>query len=110
MPGLQGGPGLQPSSPEVTGPLPPGPRGLVISQLILQGIVRQETTNKMLAVVTNYTKRAYFLRENDAVYNGVVSRITPDAVYFKENHLDQSGRVSSVEVIKRLPSAPGEGR
>jgi hypothetical protein len=92
------------------GPLPPGLRGLVIAQLILEGVVRLDTTNKMIAVVTNNTKRAYFLRENDAVYNGVVSKIAPDAVYFKENHFDPSGRVSSVEVVKRLPSAPGEGR
>jgi hypothetical protein len=90
--------------------LPPGNRGLIISQLKLQGVVHEEASNKMLAVVTNDTKRAYFLTENDAVYNGVVSKITPDAVYFKENVLDQNGRVSAREVIKRLGSAPGEGR
>jgi hypothetical protein len=96
--------------PGPTGPLPPGNRGLIISQLRLEGVVHQEASNKMLAVVTNETKRAYFLTENDAVYNGVVSKITPDAVYFKENVLDQNGRVSAREVIKRLGSAPGEGR
>ena len=64
----------------------------------------------MIAVVTNYTKRAYFLRENDTVYNGVVSKITPDAVYFKENTLDSNGRVGAHEVVMRLGSAPGEGR
>lgn len=92
------------------GPLPPGTRGLLISQLLLEGIVRLDSTNKMIAVVTNNTKRAYFLRENDTVYDGVVSKITPDAVYFKENHLDPRGRVTSMEVVKRLGSAPGEGR
>src|ERR1019366_2427604 len=92
------------------GPLPPGNRGLVISQLKLTGVVHQEASNKMLAVVTNDTKRAYFLTENDAVYNGVVSKITPDSVYFKENVLDQNARVSAREVIKRLGSAPGDGR
>jgi hypothetical protein len=100
----------QPGAGEATGPLPPGIRGLVISQLVLGGIVRQDATNKMIAVVTNYTKRAYFLRDNDAVYNGVVSKITPDAVYFKENVLDMNGRVNSREVVKRLGPAPGEGR
>lgn len=94
----------------ITGPLPPGIRGLVIGQLKLEGIVRMDTSNKMIAVVTNYTKRAYFLRENEALYNGVVSRITPDAVYFRENVLDQFGRVSTREVLRRLSSAPGEGR
>ena len=72
--------------------------------------MRQESTNNMIAVVTNYTKRAYFLRENDTVYNGVVSKITPDAVYFKENTLDSNGRVGTHEVVMKLGSAPGEGR
>jgi hypothetical protein len=94
----------------VSGVLPPGIRGLVISELRLEGIVRQAPANTMIAVVTNYTKRAYFLRVNDTVYNGVVSKITPEAVYFKENTLDSSGRVATHEVELKLGSAPGEGR
>ena len=92
------------------GPLPAGKRGLIISQLRVEGIVRENTTNKMIAVVNNQRNYAQFLGENDEVYNGVVSRITPDAVYFKENVLDQDGRVSTREVVKKLGSAPGEGR
>ena len=93
-----------------TGIMPPGPRGLVIAQLRLEGVVREQTANKMIAVVTNDTKRAYFLSENESVYNGVVSKITPDAVYFTENVLDAEGRVTSREVVKRLGPASGEGR
>jgi len=93
-----------------SGPLPQGVRGLLISQLRLEGVVREQTSNKMIAVVTNDTKRAYFLYENESVYNGVVSKITPDSVYFKENVLDRSGRVTTREVVRRLGAAPGEGR
>ncbi|MBZ5564071.1 MAG: hypothetical protein LAP13_16825 [Acidobacteriia bacterium] len=100
----------RPGEEGITGPLPPGNRGLVVGQLTLKGIVREDTSNTMIAVVTNYTRRAYFLRVNDALYNGVVSRITPDAIYFKENTLDANGRVTSHEVVKRLGPAPGEGR
>jgi len=91
-------------------PLQAGTRGLVISGLRLEGIVRQQTADGMIAVVTNYTKRAYFLRISDAVYNGVVSKITPEAIYFKENSLDSRGRVVSREVEVKMGSAPGEGR
>jgi hypothetical protein len=90
--------------------LPPGVRGLLISQLKLEGVVREQAANKMIAVVTNETKRAYFLTENESVYNGTVTRITPDAVYFKENLMDANGQVRTEEVVKRLGSAPGEGR
>jgi hypothetical protein len=90
--------------------MPAGLRGLVISELRLEGVVRQKAANTMIAVVTNYTKRAYFLRVSDTVYNGVVSKITPEAVYFKENTLDSLGREATQEVEIKLGSAPGEGR
>jgi hypothetical protein len=92
------------------GALPPGVRGLLIAQLRLEGVVREQADNKMIAVVTNETRRAYFLTENEAVYNGVVSKITPDAVYFKENVLDANGRLTTHEVMKRLSPGSGEGR
>ena len=90
--------------------LPAGTRGLLISGLRLEGVVRQQPADEMIAVVTNDTKRAYFLRVNDTVYNGVVSKITPVAVYFKENTLDSQGRVVPREVEIKLGSALGEGR
>jgi hypothetical protein len=87
-----------------------GKRCLRISQLRLEGIVRLDTTNVMIAVVDTNANRAYFLRENDAVYNGVVSKITPDTVYFRENVKDPSGQVTVREVVKKLSQGPGEGR
>jgi len=87
-----------------------GKRCLRVSQLRLEGIVRLDTTNTMIAVVDTNANRAYFLRENDAVYNGVVSKITPDSVYFQENVKDLSGRVIVREVVKKLSQGPGEGR
>ncbi len=93
-----------------TGPLPPGKRGLIISQLKLEGIVREDRNGKMIAVVTNYTNRAYFLEANDQLYDGTVAKITPRAVFFKQNHLDVNGRLTTVEVVKSLGPAAGEGR
>jgi hypothetical protein len=93
-----------------TGPLPPGKRGLIIGQLKLEGIVREDQGGKMIAVVTNYTNRAYFLEVNDQLYDGTVEKITSRAVYFKQNHLDANGRLTTVEVVKSLGPAAGEGR
>ena len=95
---------------EGAGPLPPGKRGLIISQLRLEGVVRQTGGRPTIAVVTNSTNRAYFLRESDEVYNGVVSKITPDSIYFTENVRTPGGPMTSREVIKRLGSGPGENR
>ena len=81
--------------------LPAGQRGLVIGQLQLQGIVRS-VDGTWIAVVDNKTRRAYFLRENDAVYNGMVSKIAPDSVTFLENTTDLFGKKVAREVVTRL--------
>jgi len=92
---------------EMTGPLPTGKRGLLINRVRVEGIVRLDTSNILIAVVDTNANRAYFLRENDQLYDGVVSKITPDSVSFKQNVLDTSGRVSVREVVKRLGQGPG---
>jgi hypothetical protein len=92
---------------EVTGPLPTGKRGLLVNRVRLEGIVRLDTTNTLIAVVDTNANRAYFLRENDQLYDGVVSKITPDSVSFKQNVLEPNGRVSVREVVKRLGQGPG---
>ncbi len=80
-----------------------GKRCLMISEMVLRGIVR--TQSGMIAVVSNAANRAYFLKENDPVFNGSVVKITGDSVIFKENMVDNLGRESSREVVKRV-SAP----
>jgi hypothetical protein len=92
-----------------TGPLPPGSRGLIIGQLKLEGIVRVgKEPPKMIAVLANPANRAFFLHENDPLYNGVITKITPDSVYFREDVHDAEGKTSSHEVIKKMGPASGE--
>ena len=94
---------------QASGMLPKGKRGLVISQLTLEGIVNQKASNSNIAVVKSPVSRAaFFLRENDEVYNGVVSKITPDSIYFTENARDLTGQMISRQVVKKLGSGPGE--
>ena len=87
---------------------PPGSRGLLIAQLRLKGVVRDSATHKMIAVVTNRSNRAYFLREGEAVYDGMVAKITSEAVYFKENVFDARHEVHPREIVKTLNPATGE--
>ncbi len=76
---------------------------LVIDQIDLKGVVK--TVNGMIAMVENPAKKAYFLRENDPVFNGYVVKITGDSVIFKENTTDNQGRTQTRDVVKRI-SAP----
>ena len=47
-----------------------GKRCLAIDQINLKGVVKSDTG--MIAVVVNSVNKAYFLRENDPVFNGYV--------------------------------------
>ena len=89
--------------------LPPGKAGLVIGQLSVVGIVM--TPNDSVAVVSMPGRnRAYFLRERDELYDGYVSRITPDNVVFREKSKDAYGRAFEKEVVKQLTAGSGAKR
>jgi hypothetical protein len=77
-----------------------GKKCLVIGQIVLKGIVK--SGNGMLALVENQYRKAYFLRENDPVFNGQVVKITADSVVFRETVVDRVGRESAREVVKKV--------
>jgi hypothetical protein len=77
-----------------------GKRCLMVDQIQLKGIVK--SPNGYIAVVENAAKRAYFLRENDPVFNGSVVRITGDSVIFREQTVDKLGKQSMREVTKKV--------
>ena len=77
-----------------------GKKCLEIGQINLRGVVKSEAG--FIAVVTNSLNKAYFLRENDPVFNGYVVRITGDAVVFQETVQDKLGKPLTREVTKRI--------
>lgn len=79
-----------------------GKRCLFIPELELKGIAK-EPDGQMMAVVVSNTHRAYFLRENDQVFNGSVQKITSDSVVFREFSTDHLGRETAHEVVKKIP-------
>ncbi len=99
----------QPDQSPFMGPLPAGKRGLVIGRLRLDGVVSEGNGKQMIAVVTNQTHRAYFLRPHDEVYNGVVEKITADSIQFREKRPDSNGRFQTAEVVLKL-ARTGEGK
>lgn len=85
--------------------LPPGKRGLVVAQLVVEGIVIGATGN--IAVVTMPGRdRAFFLRVGDQLYDGQVTRISGDRVVFREKTRNLFGRRIERDVIKELTIVP----
>jgi hypothetical protein len=77
-----------------------GKRCLAIDQIALKGIIRSEAG--MIAVVTNALDKAYFLRENDPVFNGYVVKITGDSIVFRESFQDRLGKSSTRDIVKKI--------
>jgi Tfp pilus assembly protein PilP len=77
-----------------------GKKCLDIEQIALHGVVKSD--NGMIAVVTNSLNKAYFLRENDPVFNGYVVKITVDSIVFKETFQDRLGKPFTKDVVKRI--------
>jgi len=77
-----------------------GKKCLEIGQINLRGVVKSESG--FIAVVTNTLNKAYFLHENDPVFNGYVVRITGDSVVFEETVQDKLGKPFTREVVKRI--------
>jgi hypothetical protein len=77
-----------------------GKRCLAIDQINLKGVVKADAG--MIAVVVNTMNKAYFLRENDPVFNGYVVKITGDSIIFKETVQDKLGKPFTREVTKKI--------
>jgi hypothetical protein len=77
-----------------------GKKCLIIDQVMLKGIVRSQVGP--IAVVTSSSNKTYFLRENDPVYNGVVVKINPDSIVFRETVTDRLGKSIQREVVKKV--------
>ncbi len=80
-----------------------GKRCLAIDQINLRGVVKADSG--MIAVVVNSLKKAYFLRENDPVFNGFVVKITGDSIIFKETVQDRMGKPLTREVTKKITTS-----
>ena len=77
-----------------------GKRCLAIDQVALKGVVKSD--NGMIAVVVNAMDKAYFLRENDPVFNGYVVKITGNSIVFKETFRDKLGKPLTRDITKTI--------
>ena len=78
-----------------------GKKCLEIGAINLRGVVHSDAAG-FIAVVTNSLNKAYFLRENDPVFDGYLVKITGDSIVFKETMQDRLGKTFTREVVKRI--------
>jgi hypothetical protein len=98
--------GVGTNGPAVPVRLPPGPAGLQVSTLRVDGVVR--SGNGMLVVITSPQQRTYFLRQGARLFDGRIEQITMDAVTFSETGKDPFGKPIQRTVVKRVYASAGE--
>jgi Tfp pilus assembly protein PilP len=86
---------------------PPGLKGQLVSDINLVGIVKSK--GEYMAVATGYRGKTYFVRSNDALYDGRVVQIRSDAVVFSQILTDNQAKKISQQVVKKLYQTRGEG-
>jgi Tfp pilus assembly protein PilP len=77
-----------------------GKKCLEIGAINLRGVVHSQ--GGFIAVVSNNMNKAYFLKENDPVFNGYVVKITGDSIVFQETLQDRLGKTFTREVVKKI--------
>ena len=81
-------------------PCAAGKKCLPVSEATLKGVIH--TLQGDVAVVVNPENKAYFLRVNDPVFDGVVLSISRNSIVFRETYSDALGRPLTREVVKKL--------
>jgi hypothetical protein len=84
----------------IRGNPPPGIAGTLIAQAEFLGTSLSDA--RRLAVIRGSDNRAYFLLEEDKLFDGYLKTIEPDAVTFIRETKMKSGKVITQEVRKQL--------
>jgi Tfp pilus assembly protein PilP len=90
-------PALQP------GQRPAGPRGFLIDEIKLQGVVKTRQQG-LVAMVNGPDNKGYLVKVGDKVLDGEVIRITPSSIVFRQEVNDPTRIERYREVVKELSS------
>ena len=80
--------------------VPPGVPGFLIDEIDLQGVIRSRSG--LVATIKGPDNIGYTIRPGDKLYDGEVLRITPTAVYFRQEVNDPTLIERQREVVKEL--------
>jgi hypothetical protein len=79
---------------------PPGLAGMMVEELVLQGIV--ETPDGILAFVLGRDNISYIIRPGTVLYNGEVKEIQPDRVIYRQQVNDPKQVRPFEEIVRTL--------
>ncbi len=85
-----------------TGARPAGPRGLLIAEISVRGVV--ESQGRFLATVVGPDKRTYTVGNGDPLLDGSVKVISEEAVVFLQDVTDPLSPITQREIRKTIRS------
>jgi type IV pilus assembly protein PilP len=93
------------SDPKGTGVRPTGVPGLLINEVSVKGIVRNNSG--FVALIQGPDNKTYVVKAGDRLMDGTVKSIVQDAVVFSQDVNDPLSLVKQKEIRKTLRSADG---
>lgn len=93
------------NDPKTQGARPPGVPGLLINEVSVKGIVRNNTG--FIALIQGPDNKTYVVKAGDRLMDGSVKSIVQDAVVFSQDVNDPLSLVKQKEIRKALRSAEG---
>ena len=93
------------SDPKGTGVRPSGVPGLLINEVSVKGIVRNNSG--FVALIQGPDNKTYVVKAGDRLMDGTVKSIVQDAVVFSQDVNDPLSLVKQKEIRKTLRSADG---
>lgn len=89
--------------PSLAGVRPPGIKGLMIQEVAIKGVVKDQTG--YIAMLLGPGDKNYFVRIGQRLYDGVVTAIEAGTVTFREELTDPLSPVKTRDVKKSLYSS-----
>jgi len=93
------------SDPKAQGMRPPGVPGLLINEVSVKGIVRNNSG--FVALIQGADNKTYVVKAGDRLLDGTVKSIVQDGVVFSQDVNDPLSLVKQKEIRKPLRSAEG---
>jgi Tfp pilus assembly protein PilP len=93
------------SDPKSQGARPPGVPGLLINEVSVKGIVRNNSG--FVALIQGPDNKTYVVKAGDRLMDGTVKSIVQDAVVFSQDVNDPLSLVKQKEIRKSLRSVDG---
>ncbi len=88
--------------PEVPVVRPPGPKGVLLSEAQIAGIVWSKDPDMTRVVISVPGGRIFFVKRGEQLFDAVLKDIQRDGVVFEQRNKDKDGKTITRDVVRKV--------